>query len=75
MADGRPDDAGRQGDRPAGDMAGGEPDDAPSGLPEEAPEGDPLGVPEARPEGEGDRERGPDAMPGVPHEGEPPSAG
>jgi hypothetical protein len=67
MAEGRPDDAPPQGeDEPAG---------APSGLPEDAPEGDPLGVPEARPEGEGDRERGSEAMPGVPHEGEPPSAG
>lgn len=72
MAEGRPDDAQAQGeDEPAGDRPG----DAPSGLPDDAPEGDPLGVPEARPEGEGDRDRGPEAMPGVPHEGEPPSAG
>ena len=49
-------------------------DDAPTGLPgtEEAA---PLGVPEARPEGEGDAEHGEDAMPGIPTEGEPPTAG
>ena len=49
-------------------------DEAPSGLPD-GHEGTPLGVPEARPEGEGDTEQGEDAMPGIPTEGEPPSAG
>ena len=50
--------------------------DIPSGLPDEdAPESDPMGVPEAQPEGEGDRERGAGAMPGIPNEGEPPASG
>jgi hypothetical protein len=48
---------------------------APSGLPDDAPESDPLGAPDARPEGEDEPERGPDAMPGIPTEGEPPSDG
>jgi hypothetical protein len=51
------------------------PDDAPSGLPPEEPEETPLGVPEAKPEGEDDPDRGPDAMPGIPTEGDPPDAG
>jgi hypothetical protein len=51
------------------------PDDAPSGLPPEEPEEAPLGVPEARPDGEDDPARGPDAMPGIPTEGDPPDAG
>ena len=50
------------------------PDPAPSGLPAEEPEEAPLGVPEARPEGEGEPDRGADAMPGIPSEGEPPAA-
>ena len=50
------------------------PDDAPSGLPPDESEEAPLGVPEARPEGEDVPERGPDAMPGIPTEGEPPAA-
>ena len=51
-------------------------DEAPSGLPhEDAPEGEPLGVPDAEPEGEGAPARGPDDMPGIPTEGEPPTAG
>ncbi len=50
-------------------------DDVPTGLPDDGPEADPLGVPDARPEGEGEPERGPGAMPGVPEEGEPPTAG
>jgi hypothetical protein len=74
MAERRPDDAEPQGGGPADAVDGGR-GESPSGLPEDAPEGGPLGVPEARPEGEGDRDRGPEAMPGVPHEGEPPSAG
>ena len=53
-----------------------ETDPAPSGMPEsDTPEADPLGVPEADPEGEGDTQRGTDAMPGIPTEGEPPSGG
>jgi hypothetical protein len=57
-------------ERPSG------PDDAPTGLPDaDAPESAPLGAPDARPEGEGDAPRGPDAMPGIPHEGEPPTSG
>jgi hypothetical protein len=50
------------------------PDDSPSGLPPDEPEEAPLGVPEARPEGEDDPARGPDAMHGIPTEGEPPAA-
>jgi hypothetical protein len=49
--------------------------EAPSGLPPDQPEEEPLGVPHASPEGEGERDRGDDAMPGVPSEGEPPAAG
>jgi hypothetical protein len=50
--------------------------EAPSGLPpEQEGEEEPLGAPEAAPEGEGDPERGEDAMPGIPTEGEPPTAG
>ena len=51
------------------------PDDAPSGLPPNEPEEAPLGVPEADPDGENDPPRGPDAMPGIPTEGDPPDAG
>jgi hypothetical protein len=52
------------------------PDDVPTGLPPGQPEEPPLGVPEAQPEGEGDDPpRGPDAMPGIPSDGEPPLAG
>jgi hypothetical protein len=51
-------------------------DAAPSGLPDDdAPEAEPLGPPEPRPEGEGAPERGDDAMPGIPSEGEPPTGG
>ncbi len=49
-------------------------EDVPSGLPDDVEEG-PLGVPEARPEGEDDPEHGPEAMPGIPTEGDPPDAG
>ncbi|HEV7752931.1 MAG TPA: hypothetical protein VGO71_15405 [Baekduia sp.] len=49
------------------------PEDAPTGLPEDQPEEQPLGVPEADPDGE-HTEPGPDAMPGIPNEGEPPAA-
>jgi hypothetical protein len=48
-------------------------DDAPTGL-HDVEEG-PLGVPEARPDGEDEPERGPEAMPGIPTEGDPPDAG
>ena len=46
--------------------------EAPSGLPPEEPEDEPLGVPE---ETDGEPEVGPDAMPGIPTEGDPPDAG
>ena len=49
--------------------------DVPSGLPDDAPEGTPLGPPHADPEGEGDTERGPSVMPGIPDAGEPPTSG
>ena len=50
-------------------------DDVPTGLPDEdVPEETPMGVPEADPERE-DAEPGAESMPGIPHEGEPPSAG
>jgi hypothetical protein len=49
-------------------------EEAPSGLPPDQPEAEPLGVPEAAPEGEDEPQRGPDAMPGIPTEGDPPAA-
>ena len=49
-------------------------EEAPSGLPPDQPEEEPLGVPDAAPEGEDEPERGADAMPGIPTEGEPPAA-
>jgi hypothetical protein len=49
--------------------------DAPSGLPEEAPEGQPLGPTEAAPEGEAEPRQGEEHMPGIPTQGEPPTAG
>jgi hypothetical protein len=49
--------------------------DAPTGLPEDAPEGDPLGPREVAPEGEAPPRQGEEHMPGIPTEGEPPSAG
>jgi hypothetical protein len=53
-----------------------EPDGAPTGLPEDAEEATPLGPPHTDPDGEdGERERGPGAMPGIPDGGEPPSSG
>ena len=54
------------------DPSGGQ---APSGLPADEPEEEPLGVPEAEPEGEDEPQRGSDAMPGIPTEGDPPDAG
>jgi hypothetical protein len=50
-------------------------EEAPSGLPPDQPEEEPLGVPDAAPEGDDEPERGEDAMPGIPTEGEPPAAG
>lgn len=50
-------------------------EDVPSGLPPDQPEEEPLGVPDAQPEGEDKPDRGPDAMPGIPTEGDPPDAG
>jgi hypothetical protein len=50
-------------------------ENAPNGLPDDAPEPDPLGAPDVRPEREDEPERGPEAMPGIPTEGEPPSGG
>ncbi|MDX6733248.1 MAG: hypothetical protein QOC54_3196 [Baekduia sp.] len=49
-------------------------DDAPTGLPEGQPEELPLGVPEADPDGD-HTPPGPAAMPGIPDDGEPPTAG
>jgi hypothetical protein len=47
--------------------------DAPTGLPPEEAEEQPLGVPEADPGG--DRtDPGPQSMPGIPADGEPPAA-
>jgi hypothetical protein len=48
--------------------------ESPSGLPAEEPEEEPLGVPDAAPEGEDEPQRGGEAMPGIPTEGEPPAA-
>ena len=47
---------------------------SPSGL-ADGTEDQPLGVDHAEPEGEEEPKRGPEAMPGIPTEGEPPSAG
>jgi hypothetical protein len=48
-------------------------DDIPSGLPQPEPEDAPLGVPpDADP---ADEPPGPEAMPGIPTEGEPPTSG
>jgi hypothetical protein len=49
--------------------------DAPSGLPDDAPESMPLGTQVESPDGEGEPARGDEAMPGIPTDGEPPSAG
>jgi hypothetical protein len=52
--------------------------EAPSGIREGTPpelEDTPLGTEEEQPEGEGEIARGEDAMPGIPTEGEPPTAG
>jgi len=49
-----------------------ETDEAPSGLPDEEVEEAPLGVTE---DDEEEPDRGAEAMPGIPTEGEPPTAG
>jgi hypothetical protein len=49
-------------------------DEAPSGMPPDEPEEQPLGVPAPAPDGDDAPERGPEAMPGIPTEGEPPAA-
>ena len=56
---------------------GAAPNDMPTGMPEGADEieDDPMGAPESDPEGEGDTDRGDDAQPGIPTEGEPPASG
>ena len=48
-------------------------DDVPSGMPDGEPEETPLGVDAADPDGER-TPPGPEAMPGMPTEGEPPAA-
>jgi hypothetical protein len=48
-------------------------DPAPSGLPDDAREPEPLGAP--NPDIDDDPDAGPEAMPGIPTEGEPPNAG
>jgi hypothetical protein len=48
-------------------------DDVPTGMPENEPEETPLGVDDADPDGE-KTPKGPESMPGVPTEGEPPAA-
>ena len=47
---------------------------APSGLPPDQPEERPLGVPGKPDDDEDEPGHGPDAMPGIPTEGEPPMA-
>ena len=54
---------------------GEDPDEVPSGLPEDAPEGQPLGPAETEPDGDGEPQRGEQAMPGIPTDGEPPTGG
>lgn len=48
--------------------------EAPTGLPDEADEATPLGTSDEEPEGDGAPQRGADAMPGIPTEGDPPAA-
>ena len=48
--------------------------ETPSGMPPDGPEDDPMGPPETAPEAEDEPRRGPDAMPGIPTEGDPPAA-
>lgn len=52
--------------------------EAPSGMRDDLPEefeDVPLGTSEEDPEGEGEKRSGVEEMPGIPTEGEPPSAG
>ena len=49
--------------------------DAPTGMPTDEHEVPPLGAPEARPEDEEEPPQGADHMPGIPTQGEPPTAG
>jgi hypothetical protein len=49
-------------------------DEAPSGLPPDQPEEEPLGVPDPPPDDD-EPDRGADAMPGIPTEGDPPAVG
>jgi hypothetical protein len=49
-------------------------DEAPSGLPPDQDEEEPLGVPGRSQEGDDEPEPGPEAMPGIPAEREPPAA-
>ena len=50
-------------------------DDSPTGLPTQSHEAVPLGTTEEQPDGEGEAQRGEDAQPGIPTNGEPPTAG
>jgi hypothetical protein len=49
-------------------------EEAPSGLPPDQHEEEPLGVPGESPDDDEEPEHGPEAMPGIPTEGEPPAA-
>jgi hypothetical protein len=48
-------------------------EEAPSGMPPDEPEEEPLGVPATVPDDD-EPDHGPEAMPGIPSEGEPPAA-
>ena len=62
----------REGAPPNDGPIGGPP--GPSGLPDENEEATPLGTTEEEPEGDAEPQRGEDAMPGIPTEGDPPAA-
>ena len=49
-------------------------EEAPSGLPPDQPEEEPLGVPDTPPDDDDESGPGPDVMPGIPGEREPPAA-
>ena len=51
------------------------PNDMPTGLPAQETESEPMGPSDAQPEGEGEPQRGEDAMPGIPGGREGPTAG
>ena len=59
----------------AGAMEHPDDDDIPTGVREDAVEEQPLGPPETDPDHDAAGERGPDTMPGIPSEGEPPTSG